>query len=42
MKTLIPVSPKKKFGHYDGCKMDYPKNLQLHKTQPKQYQETAN
>jgi hypothetical protein len=25
MKALIPVSPKKKFGHYNGCKMDYPK-----------------
>jgi hypothetical protein len=25
MKALIPVSPKKKkIGHYNGCKMDYP------------------
>jgi hypothetical protein len=24
MKTLIPISPKK-IGHYNGCKMDYPK-----------------
>jgi hypothetical protein len=24
MKALIPVSPKK-IGHYNGCKMDYPK-----------------
>jgi len=24
MKALIPVNPKKKIGHYNGCKMDYP------------------
>jgi hypothetical protein len=24
MKALIPVS-QKKIGHYNGCKMDYPK-----------------
>jgi hypothetical protein len=40
MKTLIPVSQKKKIGHY--AKMDYPKSLQINKTQPKQYQDTTN
>jgi hypothetical protein len=32
MKTLNLISPKKKFGHYDGCKMDYPKNYNYIKT----------
>jgi hypothetical protein len=31
MKTLNLVSPKK-FEHYDGCKMDYPKNYNYIKT----------
>jgi hypothetical protein len=34
MKTLISISPKK-FGHYNGCKMDYPKIYIIKKTQPK-------
>jgi hypothetical protein len=34
MKALIPVSPKKKIGHYDGCKMDYPKNYNNKKFNP--------
>jgi hypothetical protein len=34
MKTLIPVSPKKKFGHYDGCKMDYPRTSNYIKLNP--------
>jgi hypothetical protein len=34
MKTLIPVSPKQIFGHYDGCKMDYPKNYNYIKLNP--------
>jgi hypothetical protein len=38
MKVLIPVSPKK-FGHYNGCKMDYPKIYNIKKTQAKHYGE---
>jgi hypothetical protein len=34
MKTLISVSPKK-IGHYNSCKMDYPKFYNIKKTQPK-------
>jgi hypothetical protein len=34
MKTLIPVSPKKKKGHYVGCKMEYPKNYNNIKCNP--------
>jgi hypothetical protein len=34
MKTLIAVS-QKKFRHYNGCKMDYPKFYNIKKTQPK-------
>jgi hypothetical protein len=33
MKALIPVSPKK-FGHYNGYKMDYPKNYNIKKHNP--------
>jgi hypothetical protein len=34
MKTLIPVSAKNFFWHYDGCKMDYPKNYNYIKLNP--------
>jgi hypothetical protein len=33
MKALIPISPKK-IGHYDGCKMDYPRNYNNMKFNP--------
>jgi hypothetical protein len=34
MKILIPISQKKYFQHYDGCKMDYPKNYNYTKLNP--------
>jgi hypothetical protein len=38
MKALISIS-KKKIGHYNGCKMDYPEIKKIKKTHPKQYGE---
>jgi hypothetical protein len=35
IKTFIVVSLQKKFGHYNGYKMDYPKFYNIKKTQPK-------
>jgi len=34
MKALIYVSPKKKIGHYNGCKMDYPEITTSRKHNP--------
>jgi hypothetical protein len=34
MKTLILVNPKKKIGHYDGYKMDYPRSYNYIKPNP--------
>jgi hypothetical protein len=33
MKALIPISSKKKLGHYEECKMDHPKNYNCRNNQ---------
>jgi hypothetical protein len=42
MKALIPISPKKKNGHYNCFKMDYPKIYNIKKTQAQHYGEPNN
>jgi hypothetical protein len=34
MKALILVSPKKKIGHYNSCKIDYPEITTSRKHNP--------